>query len=231
VIEEQGIATDVPADAATAVMIVDDHRTFTELLTMALNGQPDFEVVGTAGTVETAVELAAQRRPGIVVMDIQLGAQDGTDATRQIRSLLPEAVVVIFSAHRDARWVAQAASAGASGFAPKSGSLSEMLWILRHARNGSMLVAPSMLRQAADAAAEADALLVRLTVREREVLALMGKGVAPAQIARKLCISIHTCRDYVKAIHTKLGARSQLEAVVKAQQLGLITASEELITA
>ena len=220
-IEPQGIA---PVSAVTKIVIVDDHRTFAELLTMALDGQPDFEVIGTAGTAEAAVQLAVRARPGLVVMDIQLGAQDGLDATRRIRHLLPEAVVMVFSAHRDPSWIAKATSAGASAFVQKSGSLSEMLWILRHARNGSMLVAPSLLRQA-----ETSRVVDRLTGRERDVLALMGKGVAPAQIARVLHISVHTCRGYVKSIHAKLGARSQLEAVVKAQQLGLIEANKDLI--
>jgi DNA-binding NarL/FixJ family response regulator len=220
------------AVATATVMIVDDHHAFADLLALALANEPDFEIVGSAASADAAVELAARTRPRIVVMDIQLGGQDGLDATRRIRTLLPEAVVVVISAHRDASWVAKAASAGASAFAPKSGSLAELLSILRCARNGSMLVAPSLSRQSPSIGLDrcgpsgpADP-VDTLTMREREVLALMGKGVAPAQIARVLTISVHTCRGHVKSIHAKLGARSQLEAVVKAQRLGLIDSSE-----
>jgi len=212
--------------AATTVLIVDDHHAFADLLALALANEPDFDIVGYAATADAAVELAARTRPAMVVMDIQLGGQDGLDATRRIRDLLPEAVVVVISAHHEPNWISRAARVGASAFAPKSGSLSEMLSILRNARNGSMLVAPSLLRQAARAAPETPAAATRLTIRERDVLALMGKGVAPTQIARVLDISVHTCRGYVKSIHAKLGARSQLEAVVKAQQLGLIDSGE-----
>ena len=117
----------------------------------------------------------------------------------------------------------RAAQAGASAFAPKSGSLTEMLEVLRNARNGSMLVAPSMFQSAVPSAAAPAERIEKLTVREQEVLVLMGKGVAPAEIARILNISVNTCRGYVKSIHAKIGARSQLEAVVKAQRLGLIS--------
>ena len=221
---QQRVKTEYRTDvAATTVLIVDDHHAFADLLALALGNESDFTIVGSAATAAAGVQLAAQTRPAMVVMDIHLGAQDGLEATRRIRDLLPEAVVVVVSAHCDASWVAKAASAGANAFIPKSGSLTEMLSILRRARrNGSMLVAPSLFRQAASFAPEAPEPADPLTVRERDVLTLMGKGIPPVQIARVLNISVHTCRGYVKSIHGKLGARSQLEAVVKAQQRGLI---------
>ena len=226
--EQHGAGDDGVTLAVTSVLIVDDHHAFADLLAMALANEPDFDIVGSADTADSAVKLAVRTRPRMVVMDIQLGGQDGLAATRRIREVLPEAVVVVISAHRDPSWVAKAASAGASAFAPKSGSLTEMLSVLRRARNGSMLVAPSLFRPASGVPAypTGSAPVDTLTLRERDVLALMGKGVAPAQIAHVLNISVHTCRGYVKSIHAKLGARSQLEAVVKAQQLGLIDSGE-----
>jgi DNA-binding NarL/FixJ family response regulator len=220
--EQGGVVGD--AAGVTTVLIVDDHVAFTDLFAIALANEPDFEVVGTASTAEAAVALAQRTRPALVVMDINLGGQDGLAATRRIRELLPETIVVVISAHREPTWVARAAGAGANAFAPKTGSLSEMLWVLRHARTESMLVAPSQLRMGAGRAAESS--VDALTDRERDVLALMGTGRAPVQIARELHISVHTCRGHVKSIHNKLGARSQLEAVVKAQRLGLIDFAE-----
>jgi DNA-binding CsgD family transcriptional regulator len=86
-------------------------------------------------------------------------------------------------------------------------------------------VPPSTLRRAAALVGPISPLTEKLTSRERDVLRLMGVGIPPAQIARALNISLHTCRGYVKSIHGKLGASSQLEAVLKAQQLGLIDAN------
>ena len=226
-----GVATIVTIAALKSVLIVDDHHAFADLLAIALANEADFVIVGTAATAGAGVQLAVQARPRVVLINIELGGQDGLDATRRIRERVPESVVVALSAHHEPYWVAKATNAGASAFAPRSSSLNELLWILRHARNGSMLVAPSQPRHRATHPSSGPSSAGRLTDRERAVLELMGSGVAPSQIARELYISVHTCRDYVKSIHTKLGVRSQLEAVVKAQQLGLIDINEDLTTA
>jgi DNA-binding NarL/FixJ family response regulator len=216
------------AGTPTRVQVVDDHEIFADLLAMAIGAEPDFECVGIASSGATAYDLASRARPDIIVMDIQLGVESGLDAARRIRNLLPLVVIVVVSAHRDPNWVARAAQAGASAFAPKSGSLSEMLSVLRGARNGSMLVAPSLFEQVVTATPEPVHPAERLTAREQDVLRLMGEGAAPPEIAKVLSISVHTCRGYVKAIHQKLGVSSQLEAVVKAQRLGLIHLNADL---
>jgi DNA-binding NarL/FixJ family response regulator len=206
----------------TSVLIVDDHSTFADLLALALNSQADFECIATAATADEAVATSLRARPDLVVMDIQLGRDSGLEAARRIRAAIPDVVIVVVSAHRDPTWVVRAAQAGASAFAPKTGSLSEMLSVLRGARNGGMLIAPSLFNAAAAVIPESGGLVEKLTGREQEVLTLMGRGMGVSAIARLLNISVHTCRGYVKSIHAKLDVRSQLEAVVKGQRLGLI---------
>ena len=208
------------------VMIVDDHQTFAELLALALSTEDDFECTGIAADGASAYDLAVRTEPNVVVMDIQLGGESGLDAARRIREALPDVVVVVVSAHGDPTSVAKASHAGASAFVPKSGSLSEMLSMVRLAKNGTMLVAPSLFEQVT-ALGAAQAPGTKLTNREYDVLVLMGQGAAPRQIARELNISLNTCRGYVKAVHAKLGVRSQLEAVVRAQSLGLINISND----
>jgi DNA-binding NarL/FixJ family response regulator len=219
------------ARTTTRIVIVDDHNTFADLLAMALNTEPGFHCVGTASSSDAAVELVRTTQPDIVVMDIQLGAGNGLEATRRITQALPDCVIVVVSALRDSSWAAKAALAGAHAFAPKTGSLDEMLWILHNARVGSMLVAPSLRENGADTQVTSPVTSPgsagKITSRELDVLILMGRGIAPAEIARRLRISVHTCRGYVRNIHSKLGVRSQLEAVVKAQRLGLITADDD----
>jgi DNA-binding NarL/FixJ family response regulator len=208
----------------TSILIVDDHASFAELLSLALGTEPDLCVLGTARTLDEAVSAAVRLRPAVVLMDIELGHESGLSASRAIRAAVPTAVVIVVSAHRDPRWVAKAASAGASGYAPKSGSLSEMLSVIRRAHHGGMLVAPSLARHP-DQRPAASMAVRPLTQRECDVLALLADGVSPARIAQDLSISLNTCRGYLKAVYGKLEVRSGLEAVARARDLGLIEPS------
>jgi DNA-binding NarL/FixJ family response regulator len=158
-------------------------------------------------------------------MDIQMPREDGLSATRRVREVAPGAVVAVLTAHRDPDWVVRAAQAGACAFIPKDGSLAEMLDVLGRVRAGQMLVAPSTF--AGDRSEPTGGRAARqaapvLTRREQQVLDCLGRGMQVKAIARVLGITQETCRGYVKSLHVKLGARSQLEAVVKAQELGLL---------
>jgi DNA-binding NarL/FixJ family response regulator len=217
-----------PTDLAR-VLVVDDHRTFAELLSGAL-ASAGMDAVGTAHSAAQAVAMAQDLQPDIVVMDIETPRQDGLAATRRIREVAPGAVVAVVTAHRDPDWVVRAAQAGASAFIPKDGSLAEMIDVLSRVQPGQMLVAPSTFAGGAPRSASAAGgrgAVPQLTRREQEVLDCLGRGMQVKAIARVLGITLETCRGYVKSLHAKLGVRSQLEAVVKAQQLGLLGASDE----
>lgn len=211
------------ADSAPVqrVLIVDDHQTFADLLSFALSSTPDVVCVGTARSGAEGVALAQDLQPDIVVMDIEMPRQNGLSAARRLREVAPNAVIVVVTAHRDPAWVVRATQAGASAFVPKNGSLEEMLDVLRRARLGGMLVAPSAFALAGTVSNTQTA-VPALTRRERDVLACLGRGMAPRVIARVLGISVNTCRGYIKSLLSKLGVSSQLEAVVKAQELGLL---------
>ena len=205
----------------STVVIVDDHHTFADLLAIALDNEPDFHVVGKATNASTALDLVMRLRPTVVVMDIDLGGQDGLAVTRRIREARPDAIVVIVSAHADASSDARSCAAGANGFATKTGSLTELLALVRNAHSGSTIGAGTLTTTPTQAK-PGESARSSLTAREHEVLELMGQGVTAVEIARILNISVHTCRGYMKTIHAKLGVRSQLEAVVRAQELGLL---------
>jgi DNA-binding NarL/FixJ family response regulator len=121
-------------------------------------------------------------------------------------------------------WISRAVEAGASAFIRKDGSFVEMIDVLRRVRPGQMIVAPTALR--------GDRVVVdhspkeippALTRREMEVLKHLGRAMPTVGIARAMGITEHTCRSHLKALHNKLGASTQLEAVIKAQHLGLIS--------
>ncbi len=206
------------------VLVVDDHRTFAELLAGALQAA-GMDVVGTAHSASEAVALGQELQPDIVVMDIQMPREDGFSATRRLRQVAPHTVVALVSDHRDPDWVVRATQAGASGFIPKDGALSEMIDVVTQVRSGQMLIAPSTFSTAPTTATcppPESELIPHLTRREQQVLDCLGSGMQVKSIARVLGIGLETCRGYVKSLHAKLGARSQLEAVVKAQSLGLL---------
>jgi DNA-binding NarL/FixJ family response regulator len=211
-------AKDARSAAGRRVLVVDDHAVFTELITLGLDDQPDFRCVGSAATVADAVRVCAEQRPDVVMVDLMLGAEDGLEVVRRLRSAHPDLVLVVVSARSDAATLASVAAAGANGFAPKSGAFDETIDVLRRARAGSVYVARSLLAQAVPPPVSAHP----LTARESDVLSLMGHGAAAPEIARILNISMATCRGHVQAVHRKLGANTQLQAVVTAQRIGLI---------
>ena len=210
--------------ARRRVVIVDDHAAFADLLRLALDGLDDLECVGTARTPAAAVELVERVTPEIAVVDLMLGAESGIDLVGRLRAARPDLVLVVSSARSDTGTLTAAAIAGANGFAPKSGEFPELLSVLRTARAGSVSVAPSLL--ATPAGEDEEIGPERLTTRESEVLRLMGGGASVPEIARVLNISLNTCRSHVRAVHTKLGVRTQLEAVVTAQRLGLLRSAD-----
>jgi DNA-binding NarL/FixJ family response regulator len=182
-------------------------------------------VLGTAHSAAQAVAMAQDLQPDVVVMDIQMPRQDGLSATRRLREVAPLTVVAVVSDCRDAEWVVRATQAGASAFIPKDGPLAEMLDVLSRVRAGQMLIAPSTFATAPTAGtrpAPEGAARPQLTRREQEVLDCLGRGMHVKAIARVLGITLETCRGYAKALYAKLGVHSQLEAVVKAQELGLL---------
>ena len=209
------------------VLVVDDHRAFADMLAWALEGA-GMVPVGTAHSADEAVEMAVALSPTLVVMDIEMPMEDGLSATRRIREAAPDAVVAIVTGHRDPEWVARAAQAGASAFIPKDGSLTEMLDVLNNVRVGQLVIAPSTFSVAESAPVlPVDETPPALTRLEMEVLRYLGQGMPVRVISRTLGISPETGRGYIKSLHAKLGVRSQLEAVMKAQRLGLLDAPQD----
>ncbi len=211
----------------TRVLVVDDHRTFAELLSRALDGEPDLECVGYARDSAQAVRAVSALAPEVVIMDLRLPDRDGITTTAELTREHPELKVLILTAHAGPTEMARAGAAGAAGFLAKDGSLTDVLAAIRNAKRGSLILPPSVL--AGFAARDPEwqpAADPGLTPRELEVLRLLGQGRDPRAIAKELGVSLHTCRGYVKGLLAKLDVHSQLEAVVVATRAGLITVGE-----
>ena len=221
---DQASVADAEGTGETTVLIVDDHRCFADLLSAALESVPGIRCLGTAGSAGEGIARAAELSPSVVVMDILMPGTDGLAATRRLRAASPGTAVAVVTAHLDGEWVARAAQAGASAFIPKTGSLAEMISMLKEAKPGRMSVAPSMTRAHSVKLTPGQGLPQQLTVRELEALGYIGQGLPAKSIARVMGISVHTCRGYIKGVYAKLEVSTQIEAVNRARQLQLLDA-------
>lgn len=210
------------------ILVVDDHRTFAELLSLALDAEPDLTCVGHATTAVEGVAAARRLRPDVVLMDLQLPDRDGISATAVLTREDARLRVLILTAHPSPTEMARAGAAGACGFLAKDGSLTEVLTALRTATRGSLVLPASVVAQfgPGGSAPGPPAVDAGLTPRELDVLRLLGQGRDPRGISRDLGISLNTCRGHVKSVLAKLGVHSQLEAVVVASRTGLIQVGE-----
>ena len=213
----------------TRVLVVEDEQTLAGALQIAIDAQPDMDCVGAVRTAEEAVALAVASHPDTVLMDIRLPGTDGIEATRQVKAACPRVRVLILTADATPARLAAAAAAGASGFLAKDSPFPDVLAAIRAPVDGKMLVEQDTLAALVQSLHRASPPLdspmpelARLTARERQVLALMGEGLDPQAIARRLVVSRHTARGHVKNILMKLGAHSQLEAVVIATRAGYL---------
>jgi DNA-binding NarL/FixJ family response regulator len=223
----------------TGVLIVEDQQALASALEVAIGTQPDLECLGAAGTVDDALAQITRHVPDVVLMDIELPGEDGIQGTRRIKASHPEVLIFILTAGASASRLAAAAAAGAAGFLTKASSFTDILAAIRNPAVGKMVIEGTTLRAlreelgsvelehggptplGAPKGREPD--WSRLTGREREVLALMGEGLDPKSIAHRLVVSVHTARGHVKNVMMKLGAHSQLEAVVVATRSGLLS--------
>jgi DNA-binding NarL/FixJ family response regulator len=224
----EGFDAEFESRSPTRVLVVDDHRTFAELIASALNAEPDLSCVGHELNAAGALEATGRLMPDMVLMDLKLPDMDGITTTAELTATFPDVIVLILTGHASTAEMTRAAIAGASGFLTKNGSLDDVLDALRSARRGSLILPPSLLAalRRSTPPQEAPEPESTLTARELDVLRRLGRGEDPRMIAKQLGVSLSTCRGYVSSLLAKLKVHSQLEAVVVASRAGLIRPGE-----
>jgi NarL family two-component system response regulator LiaR len=204
------------------VMVVDDHEMVRSGLSAFLGIAPDIELVGEAASGEEAVRRCAELRPDVVVMDMIMPGMDGAEATRRIRQQLPQTQVIVLTSFPEEDLVQQALQAGALSYLLKNVGANELVGAIRAAHAGRPTLAPeatqALIHQATRPAKPGQ----DLSRREREVLALMVRGLSNRLIAEELVISPSTVDFHVSNILGKLGATSRTEAVALAVQHRLV---------
>ncbi len=216
--------------ASIRILTIDDHRTFTELLTAALDREADLQSVGSAFSVAEGIRMCRELAPDVVVMDYHLPDGDGLTAALRILEHAPDTRVIVLTGDPSQDVLRKAAVIGICGFLPKDGSLATMLDTLRHARTGNMVVHPSLLAELGTSRGRAANVHPGppLSPRELDVLRLMADGRELRVIADSLGISVHTCRGYVKTIFSKLGSHSQREAMAEAELRGILRVERDV---
>jgi DNA-binding NarL/FixJ family response regulator len=215
------------------VLIVDDHLAVAEGLQALLSREADLDVAEVATNGESALRIASERAPQVVLMDQNLSGESGAVVASRLLAAHPHATIVMLSGGMTQDELAAAVEAGASGYLLKTAGSAEIVSAIRRAAAGEILLPPdelaSLLRLGSERTRQRDErqrTLPQLTRREREVLALMAAAADVERIARELKITMNTARGYIQNILEKLGAHSRLEAVVRATELGLLDPSQ-----
>jgi len=217
----------------TRVLIVDDQPFVRAGLRKIFEADPALEIVGEAPNGLAAVEITAQLRPDVVVMDIRMPVLDGLEATRRLTAEAGGERILILTTFDLDEYVYEALRAGASGFMLKDAPPEDLIAAVRIVAGGEGLLAPAVTKRVIERFAglpgpepHPPAELDELTAREREVLALLTGGLSNAEIARQLVISDGTAKTHVARVLGKLGLRDRVQAVIFAYESGLTRVSD-----
>ncbi len=207
------------------LLICDDQSVIRDGLEMLLKLENDIQVVGTAQDGAQAIELASQKSPDLVLMDLKMPGMNGIEATRQIHARFPEIKVLVLTTYDDDEWVLDAIRAGADGYLLKDTSREQIVASIRGTLAGKTFIDPGvagkLLHRVATSQTQPSRLLTEmLTERETEVLRLLAKGFNNGEIAGQLHLSEGTVRNHVSAILEKLGVADRTQAAVIAIKHG-----------
>lgn len=206
------------------VLVVEDHPLFRKGVVSLLAAVPDLVLAGAAASGEEAVARAAELRPDVVLMDLQLPGMSGIEATRAIVSEAPAMRVLVLTLFEDEESVFLALRAGARGYVLKDAEEEELLGAVRAVARGEAIFSQAVAGRVLAFFAQprpAPKAFPALTDREREILGLIAQGHPNPSIARALSLSPKTVANYVSAIFTKLQVADRGEAMIRAREAGL----------
>jgi DNA-binding NarL/FixJ family response regulator len=213
------------------VVLADDQPLVRAALRMVITDAADLDVAAEASTGAEAIRLTAELQPDVVVMDIRMPSTDGIEATRLITSNPRTATVrvIVLTTFDHDEYVYAALRAGASGFLVKDMALDDILAAIRVVAAGDALIAPTVTRRLIqefasrpEPAPQPQPAIEGITEREREVLALVGRGMSNTEIAANMFISVATVKTYVTRLLAKLDARDRVHLVILAYETGLV---------
>src|SRR6478672_7252752 len=200
------------------VLFVDDHEMVRIGVSAYLSAQPDIEVIGEADNGKTAIDLALNLRPDIILMDLVMKEMDGIEATRQIIEKWPEAKIIIVTSFLDDEKVYPALEAGATSYMLKTSKAGEIANAVRATYHGQSVLEPEVTGKMMVKMRQKNQHLPHeeLTNREMEILLLMAQGKTNQEIADELFIALKTVKTHVSNILSKLQVQDRTQAVIYA---------------
>ncbi|MBI5481104.1 MAG: response regulator transcription factor [Deltaproteobacteria bacterium] len=218
----------MPTPAQARVLIVDDDVTYVRTLRAQLSCAEDLEVVADAADGPSALRLARELRPDVVLLDIVLPGMNGLEVARRLRQAAPDARVVALTGHPSWDYAFEIFGAGGAGFVPKSHAPDELLPVIRAALKGECCISPAVFGAVARRGAGDDAALDETpagddpSAREREVVAMLAQRFSYKEMAAVLGVSERTVETYRGRIMTKWGVSSTAELVRLALKRGYV---------
>ncbi len=215
----------------TRILLVEDHASFRQALAFMFEREPEFAVVGQAGTLAEARRFlnGSAGKTDVAVCDLALPDGDGFDLIEELAANGGEVITLVLSASLEPARFARAVEAGASGVLHKAAAIGDIVEAVKRLRAGEALLSPDevieMLRMVSrqrQEQVEVQRAIDRLTRREREVLQALAEGLDSKDIAEKLHITVETERTHMVNILNKLGVHSRLQALVFAARNGLV---------
>ena len=217
------------------LMLVDDHPLFRQGLRRVLDMEEDLEVVAEAADGEEALRLAAERKPDVVLMDVNLPAMNGLQATRELQAKFPEIAVIILTAYHDEEQLFHAMRSGAAAYYPKDVTPKDLLYAIRQVSRGNYVIGDRVLNEPqlaawlleqferlAPYAGAPEDVFVPLSAREMEILQYIARGMSNKEVAHALGISRQTVKNHMSSILRKLAVNDRTQAAVYALRRGWI---------
>jgi DNA-binding NarL/FixJ family response regulator len=208
--------------APLKVLIADDHPLMLAGVRRVLERGDNIEIVGEAHSGPELMSMVERRRPQLVLMDLRMPGMEGTECIEQLRDEWPEVKSVVLSACDDRASIDAALNAGASAYIVKSVHPADIASVLRQAAAGSVFHATSTPRPSDDT--ESESREVRLTERQRTILASVAAGLTTATISSNLWVSEHTVKFHLTNIYRAIGVANRAGAVRYALEHGIVAA-------
>ncbi|HEX4120897.1 MAG TPA: response regulator transcription factor [Verrucomicrobiae bacterium] len=205
-----------------SLLLVDDHALVRMGLAVLLEMEPDFKVVGEAGDGAQALELFARLNPDVTLLDVRMPHMDGIETLKQLIQKWPEARVVMLTTSDLEDEIDRAIRAGACGYLLKKVTREELVKAVRQVHSGEACIPDEVAKQLA-----ANRNAPRLSEREREVLAMLPRGLTNPDIAKALGISLNTTKTHLRTIFSKLDVVDRSEAINVAVQRGILHLNEQ----